>query len=188
MIGGPKSHQEAVVLLSGGVDSMLCAHLLRAQGFRIRGLFVDFGQAARNSERTAANAIARHLEIDLSVIEIRGGPDVGAGEISARNAFLISAACFCAGSRSCIVSIGVHAGTSYYDCSPAFINRIAQLAEEQSEGRVTVVAPLLTWSKTKIYEAFSAADLPLSLTYSCESGDAPCGVCLSCKDRQATAC
>lgn len=35
---------EATILLSGGIDSMLCAHLMRAKHYRTQGVFIDFWQ------------------------------------------------------------------------------------------------------------------------------------------------
>ena len=62
--------QRVVVGLSGGVDSAVCAMLLRKQGFEVHGLFLDQGLSARaDAERTAA-AMGVPLHIALSLIHI----------------------------------------------------------------------------------------------------------------------
>lgn len=50
--------RKATVLISGGIDSAACAHLLAAQGHLVHGIFVDFGQAARDHESRAVERVA----------------------------------------------------------------------------------------------------------------------------------
>ena len=179
---------DALVLLSGGLDSAVCAHLLLARGLGVSGLFVDYGQAAVRREREASAAVARSLDISLRAVAIAPTRPRGAGEIPGRNAMLISLAAFELGSRGGLVTIGVHAGTSYYDCSIAFVDAMGRLVSEQTNGKTTLLAPLATWSKAQVFRTFRDAGLPVHATYSCESGDEPCGACRSCRDRLALAC
>ena len=59
--------QRVVVGLSGGVDSAVCAMLLRKQGFEVHGLFLDQGLSARaDAERTAAA-----MGVPLHIADIR---------------------------------------------------------------------------------------------------------------------
>ena len=178
----------ATVLLSGGIDSTLCAYMLGRQGYSVQGLFIDYGQSAAKREHRAAQEIATSLGIPLTAQALVGGHARGSGEQTGRNALLISAGVFLMGQRSGLVVIGVHAGTAYYDCSPAFIESIGRLVEEQTDGRVVLLAPLLNWSKANVFRAFQSAALPLDQTYSCEAGPEPCGVCNSCQDRRALGC
>jgi 7-cyano-7-deazaguanine synthase len=88
-----------------------------------------------------------------------------------------------------ILALGIHSGTTYYDCSPAFMKAITELVAEQTDGTLTILAPFLEWSKKQIYDYFTSAKLPIDLTYSCEVGaDEPCTVCNSCRDRSALGC
>lgn len=178
----------ALVLLSGGLDSAACAYLLKQQGLTVSGLFVDFGQAAAQREREASTGMAKALGIDLSVRSIGPSYALGEGELPGRNALLISLGVFELGQGAGLIGIGVHAGTRYYDCSVPFIEGMNQLVQEQTDSRIAVTAPFVTWSKAEVYRVFEESGLAVSDTYSCEAGSAPCGVCLSCQDRASLKC
>jgi 7-cyano-7-deazaguanine synthase len=88
-----------------------------------------------------------------------------------------------------ILALGIHFGTAYYDCSAAFMKAIAALVAEHTDGRLTLLAPFLEWSKKQVYDYFISAKLPIELTYSCEAGTTePCKMCNSCQDRSALGC
>lgn len=180
--------QSATVLLSGGIDSALCAHMLLNEGHTVQGLFVDYGQRVAARERVAASAVAAGLGIELQLMRLEGGAARGSGELRGRNALLLSVAVFEMPGRDGIVACGIHAGTPYYDCSPAFADTMGRLIAEQSDGRLQLSCPLLLMSKKEVYEAFLEAGLPLDITYSCEAAEVACGGCASCLDRQALGC
>lgn len=179
---------QATVLLSGGIDSAACAHLLKKDGYSVGGLFVDFGQASAQREKRAAIAVSEWLSIPMRVLEIAQDQRFGAGEIPGRNAFLVFSALAVCRCHDGLLAIGIHAGTGYFDCSPSFIERVMPLVEECTNGRASVVAPFLHWTKDEVYSYFLSAELPLNRTYSCEAGDEPCGVCASCRDRKRLEC
>jgi 7-cyano-7-deazaguanine synthase len=178
----------ALVLLSGGLDSAVCAHLLKRQDFEVQGLFIDYGQAAAVRERAAAGALAQALDIPLTIQAITPSSARGSGELLGRNALLISLGVFALGSTGGIVVIGIHAGTPYYDCSELFLTAMDRLVQEQTDGRIAVSAPLVSWTKADVYKTFQASGLPVTATYSCEAGNEPCGQCLSCLDRKKLGC
>lgn len=180
--------ETALVLLSGGLDSAVCAHLLQQQGLKVEGLFVEYGQAALTRERQASAAVAKALGIPLRTKALSPAPPRGAGELPGRNALLISLGAFELGASGGLVVIGIHAGTRYYDCSLAFLDAMGRLLQEQTDGRAALNAPLATWSKAQVFDVFRESGLPLSITHSCEAGDVPCGECLSCMDRIALGC
>ena len=175
--------------MSGGIDSTACAHHLVLQGLQVDAIYVDHGQAAARHESKAASAVARHLNIQLTKIEVEGFGKFGAGELVGRNAFLVSTALFAIRGRPGLLALGLHAGTPYYDCSEVFLKSIGRLVAEQTDGKVSVVAPFIAWRKKEVYDYFISNDLPIELTYSCEAGTTPvCGRCASCKDRKALQC
>ncbi len=184
-----KASNAATVLMSGGIDSTACVHLLCSRGIDVDGLFIDHGQAAAQQEAKAVSALAAHLGIVVRRAGLSGSVPIGPGEIPGRNAFLIFTALLLNGGRSGLLGLGLHAGTPYYDCSGAFVTAIGQLVAEQTDGKVSVVAPFLTWPKQDVYDYFVSAGLPINATYSCEAGTDPiCGLCSSCRDRNILGC
>lgn len=186
---GPVDGKAAEVLLSGGIDSACCAHFLKTRSISVRGIFIDYGQAAAKPEHLAATGVASQLGIPLRTLEAHGVKDFSKGELIGRNAFLIFSAIFLARVHKGTLAIGIHAGTPYFDCTPGFLSRMQVLAEEHTGGRLTVLAPFLTWEKRAIFKYFQDARLSPDLTYSCESGTTPpCGACASCQDRKLLIC
>ena len=108
------------------------------------------------------------------------------GEILGRNAFLIFAAVLVSRLKPQIIALGIHEGSSYYDCSEGFLGDIQTLVNGYTAGRIRIAAPFLKWDKPTIWEFCKMIGVPVDSTYSCERGGVPpCGSCLSCKDRGA---
>lgn len=165
---------------------MACAHFLKKEeGFAVRGIFVDYGQAAAAAEGRAVRTVAKRLKIPLEVVVLRSGRRFGPGELLGRNLLLVSTALFLADPKPNLLAIGLHAGSPYYDCTPRFCLSLQALVSEHTNGTTTLVVPFLHWSKGQIFEYARRAKLPVAATYSCEVGTHPeCGRCLSCLDRR----
>jgi 7-cyano-7-deazaguanine synthase len=176
---------DATILLSGGIDSAVCMQLLRSDGYRLVPVFVDFGQAAAVQEWRSVKKICEHFNCRVTKVTLRTEQQFGSGEIRGRNAFLLSAGLMTSPAASGLMVIGIHAGTPYYDCNPTFFERMAVLISENSDGRFSLAAPLLRWTKSQIYDYFRKTDIEHDSTYSCEEGvPNGCGRCLSCLDRK----
>ena len=173
------------VLLSGGIDSMVVLHLLTQAGRDTTAVHIDFGQPAREQERTAAIAVAREYRTEIREISAHFPQQFGPGEIRFRNGFLIFAAAVQSNAASELeIAIGTHAGVSYPDCSERFIETIATALSVSIAKPVQVLAPLKTWTKADVIAYAVQESLPIQLTYSCEAGTVPpCGRCQSCLDR-----
>ena len=179
----------ALVLLSGGLDSLVCTHLLREQGWGITALFVDYGQKAQAAEMTAVRNLAEQQKLELETAKIVTGRVFDQGLILGRNSALISLALLSAEPRHTGIAIGIHSGTDYYDCSAKYFQRMSTLVVESSSGKMELLAPLLNWSKAQIAEYAIEKRLPIKKSYSCENGTLPpCGDCMSCKDRSLFEC
>ena len=185
-MGHRNSLKQALVLTSGGIDSAACAFLLKSSGFRVRGFFVDFNQAARRQEESACRNMLRVLNVPFSKCIVRiPSSKYRAGEIKGRNAFLVMTALLSNQIDRGVVALGIHSGTPYFDCSPRFLRQLDLLVQNYSSGLVSVVAPFLSWKKGDIVNYFRDNELPITKTYSCETGSVPpCGKCLSCRDRR----
>ena len=174
-----------IVLLSGGIDSMACVEFYLEQGYTVEGLFFDYGQSAVKAESEAANKIATHYGIQLGTIQIPKLCSNSLGEIYGRNAIFAMCALGVNGYGAYKIAIGIHAGTSYSDCSVNFVDRINRLYDLYANGTIILEAPFVEWTKDQIISYCVNLSLPLELTYSCESSsEKPCGKCKSCLDRK----
>jgi 7-cyano-7-deazaguanine synthase len=179
----------ATVLLSGGLDSIACAHFLQRRGLEVRGLFIDYGQAAASREATASTALAECLAIPIEACALSNPHHLSAGELLGRNAMLIFNALFLIQAETDLLALGLHAGVPYFDCSETFVASAGRLLLELTDGRVSLIAPFIAWTKKDVFDYFRTTGLPLALTYSCETGiDPVCGTCASCRDRKALGC
>ena len=89
--------RNTTVLMSGGVDSAACAHLLAWQGNAINAVnavFINYGQAAAAAEERAVRKITTWMGANLSCYSVVGSEPFTAGELVGRNAFLVFTALF----------------------------------------------------------------------------------------------
>jgi 7-cyano-7-deazaguanine synthase len=179
---------DCLVLLSGGIDSAGCLSFYRRLNCPVAGIFVDYGQPASLREQVSARALAHHYKIRLREISCSGFK-VPPDEIPGRNAFLLFTALMAARSRPAIIALGIHAGTSYFDCSQAFATAADRLLREYTNGTTSLGTPFLRWTKPTVVAFCRERRVPLQLTWSCERGSVrSCGRCRSCQDRRALVC
>jgi 7-cyano-7-deazaguanine synthase len=202
----------AVVLLSGGLDSMVCAALARESGFAVTALTIDYGQRHR-VELDAARAVAaqlaeRHIVVPLDLRAFGGSaltsdidvPKDGLGEgipvtyVPARNTIFLSLALGLAeASKARDLYIGVNAldYSGYPDCRPEFVAGFEQLANVATKAGVegngfTIHAPLLHLTKADIAREAERLGLDVAISHSCydpsPDGQA-CGQCDACRLR-----
>jgi 7-cyano-7-deazaguanine synthase len=173
----------AIVLLSGGLDSAACMHYYSARGDRVDSLFVDYGHPAAHNELISAQAISAHYNAHLYAVSISRAQATSPGFINGRNALLLDVALFYKDNPSGIVSMGLHAGSDYPDCSAGFVRLMQSLYDLYTNGTMIIDVPFIGWSKADIWEYCKQYNVPLELTYSCEAGTVPpCNKCLSCMD------
>jgi 7-cyano-7-deazaguanine synthase len=178
-----RDQSRALVLVSGGLDSAVALALAREDGFDVVALHVSYGQAAEHAEADAAAAIAAAADVPLRRVSYRGAIAFQEGEIRGRNAFLVQIALLEFPWPSGAVMLGIHAGTSYADCAPPFVDLMQRVLDFHCNGHVALVAPLLDLRKGDIARLAAELDVPVELTHSCEAANGACGVCQSCRDR-----
>lgn len=207
--------KNAVVLLSGGLDSATALALARQQGYACYALSVDYGQRHR-AELAAARRVAlaqgvaghRVIGIDLAgfggsaltdtriAVPEQPGDGIPLTYVPARNTIMLSLALAWAEVlQAQDIFIGVNAVdySGYPDCRPQYIEafeRMANLATRAAiEGRPTKLhAPLLHLSKADIIKQGASLGVDYSLTVSCyQAGEdgSACGVCDSCRLRRS---
>jgi 7-cyano-7-deazaguanine synthase len=172
--------KSSVVLLSGGIDSAVVLAFLVDQGWPVEALFIDYGQLPVDRERCASRGLAAAYDADweeVSVAPLRTAPF---SEVPGRNDMLVAIAA--AARPASHVAVGVHAGTRYVDCSPAYVDAWQALFDLEYGGSRQLLVPLREFSKPAVLELAAKLSVPLGLTWSCEDHEGPCGVCSSCRD------
>lgn len=204
------SNPRTLVLVSGGLDSVTLAYMLRDEGHDIEMLSVHYGQR-HVKELEYADYHANHLEvvrreIDLSDIvlhlpgsSLTSSTPVPDGHYAAenmrstvvpnRNAMMLAVAYAIAAANGMqYVATAVHAGDLeiYPDCRPEFIQNFARMEDTALEGYwdVGLLTPFLHLTKADIARKAGDLDLDIGRTWSCYKGLArQCGRCGTCCER-----
>ncbi|MBQ1792163.1 MAG: 7-cyano-7-deazaguanine synthase QueC [Oscillospiraceae bacterium] len=106
-----------------------------------------------------------------------------------RNGLMLSAAASIAVSvGASLVYYGAHAddaaGNAYPDCSVPFTDAINRAIYEGTGGKVSIIAPFVTFNKAQVVKTGLELGVPYKMTWSCyEGGEKPCGKCGTCIDR-----
>jgi 7-cyano-7-deazaguanine synthase len=205
----------AVVLLSGGLDSMVCAALAREQGYRVLALTFDYNQRHRVELDAAARVAARigadaHVVLPLDLRRFGGsaltddiavpkdglGPDIPVTYVPARNLVFLSLALAwaeAAGSQDIFIGVNALDYSGYPDCRPEFIGGFEALARVATAygdrgGSVTIHAPLQYLTKADIAREAVRLGLDPAESWSCYDpmpDGRACGRCDSCRLRRA---
>jgi 7-cyano-7-deazaguanine synthase len=187
----------AVVLLSGGLDSYTAAAVAVRDGFSVSALSINYGQRhARELEaaKTVAHVLGavRHLELNLDLTRVGGSALTSAAidvpkdhpidpgvipstYVPARNTIFLSLALGWAevlGSSDIFIGVNALDYSGYPDCRPEFIRAFEQLARLATkagiEGRpLAVHTPLIQLSKADIIRLGLSLGLDYGLTHSC---------------------
>ncbi len=207
MTGDQKS--KAVLCLSGGMDSCVCA-AAAVREHEVYAVHFSYGQRTEARELRAAEEIARltgvkelmHLRMDLfrkiggsaltdheiAVPVADGG--IGAGEVPVtyvpfRNAHFLAAAVSWAevlGAEMVVIGAVEQDSSGYPDCRPAYYDAFNELIRQGTkEGRIRVETPLIKLRKHEIVRRGVELGAPFHVSWSCYSGEhEACGVCESC--------
>jgi 7-cyano-7-deazaguanine synthase len=177
------SRKHVLVLSSGGVDSTGCIQFFKKLKFEVEAIFFDYGQPAKKYELKAITALSEYYNIPLHTIKVKSDKSFFDGLVLGRNAAFYFFALMHFTKKSGIIASGIHAGTSYYDCSKSFFKNIERVYDGYTNGTIKPAAPFLNFSKKDIWDFCIKEKVPLSFTYSCERGlGKACGKCSTCKD------
>lgn len=206
-------NKRAVILLSGGLDSITALAFAKAEGYDCYSISFDYGQRHKTelnaAERLAEkNGVVEHKVIQIDLRAIGGSaltddievPEVAQNGIPvtyvpARNTvFLAIALGWAEVLQAEAIYIGVNAVdySGYPDCRPEFVTAFETLAnlaiKSAIEGKAIYIrAPLMSLSKAEIVTAGTALGIDYSETISCYQADAQgraCGQCDSCRLRR----
>ncbi|MCG3212541.1 MAG: 7-cyano-7-deazaguanine synthase [Anaerolineae bacterium] len=174
-----------IVCLSGGIDSTALIHYYLARGLSPQAICFDYGQAALEAEKKAALAVTQYYQVPLEIVRLTPIMEpLPSGEFVGRNLRLIFAALSHFNGKMGLVSLGIHAQTGYYDCSPVFVDQVQTLLDGYYGGGIILDVPFLKFTKSDIVSYCISNQIPVDLTYSCERGSDVCGCCASCIERR----
>ncbi|MET0370749.1 MAG: 7-cyano-7-deazaguanine synthase QueC [Sphingobium sp.] len=203
----------AVVLLSGGLDSMVAGGIAREAGYRVLALSIDYNQRHRVELRaagrvaTALNAMSHivlpldltafggsALTADIAVPKTGVGGDIPVTYVPARNTIFLSLTlglAEVAGADDIFIGVNALDYSGYPDCRPEFIDafqHMAALATKRGvEGHpIRINAPLQHMRKADIVREADRLGLDAGLSWSCYDPTPDgkhCGLCDSCRLR-----
>ena len=207
-VANQQSRPRAVVLISGGMDSCVCA-ALAARDFQAAALHVDYGQRTEERERRAFTGICDRLGIherlvvrnpvfravggsaltDDNIAVPDAAPQIGreipVTYVPFRNAHFLAAAVSWAevrGATKVVIGAVEQDSSGYPDCRPAFYRAFNEtIRAGTKDGQIEVITPLIAMRKVEIVRLGLELGAPFDLSWSCYTReDRACGVCESC--------
>jgi 7-cyano-7-deazaguanine synthase len=201
MTASDSSRPRAVVCLSGGMDSCVCA-ALAARDYETYAVHFSYGQRTETRELESARRIAQivgirellPLKIDLfrriggsaltdrqidvpaaPIDEAVIGSEVPVTYVPFRNAHFLSAAVSWAevlGAKTVLIGAVEQDSSGYPDCRPAYYEAFNRLIEMGTkEGDIRVATPLISMRKSEIVRLGVELGAPFHVSWSCYSGE-----------------
>ena len=203
----PSTKSRVVVLISGGMDSAVCA-ALATRDYEAAAVHISYGQRTEERERQSFLAICQRLRIHdklmvrneaLSLIGGSAltdesipvpeadtiGHTIPVTYVPFRNAHFLAVAVSWAevlGAEKVYIGAVEPDSSGYPDCRPAYYDAFNQVVKAGTkDGRIEIVTPLIAMRKAEIVTLGLELGAPFDLTWSCYSReDKACGVCDSC--------
>ena len=197
----------AVVLLSGGMDSCVCA-ALATRDHDAAAVHISYGQRTEERERRSFLGICERMNIQHKLIvrnealrAIGGsaltddaiavpaaetiGHSIPVTYVPFRNAHFLAVAVSWAevlGAEKVYIGAVEPDSSGYPDCRPAYYKAFNEVVKAGTkEGGIEIVTPLIAMRKNEIVRLGLELSAPFDLTWSCYSReDRACGVCDSC--------
>jgi 7-cyano-7-deazaguanine synthase len=194
-----EGRKRAIVLLSGGMDSCVCA-ALAARDYATAALHVSYGQRTEDRERRSFLAICQRLNIQDKLIvrnealrAIGGsaltdeniavpvgntvgravGHEIPVTYVPFRNAHFLAVAVSWAevlGAEKIFIGAVEPDSSGYPDCRPAYYDAFNQVIKAGTkEGTIEIVTPLISLRKAEIVRLGLELGAPFDLTWSCYS-------------------
>jgi 7-cyano-7-deazaguanine synthase len=191
----------AVVCLSGGMDSCVCA-ALAARDYEVYAIHFSYGQRTEARELRSAQEVARLvglrelLPLKIDLFRLIGGsaltdhaiavPEASANEaeigseipvtyVPFRNAHFLSAAVSWAevlGAKTVFIGAVEQDSSGYPDCRPAYYDAFNQLIKMGTkDGEIRVETPLIAMRKSEIVRLGVELGAPFHVSWSCYSGE-----------------
>lgn len=205
-----KSQELAVVLVSGGMDSLVTAAIANEQHAKLAMLHLNYGQKTEKREHESFQKIADFYKvdqnyrkvIDVSFLKQIGGSsltddkievskysgessEIPSSYVPFRNTHIVAMAVSYAeviGAKKIFIGAVYEDSSGYPDCRPSYYKALNQLIKEGTKnGDIEVITPVIYLKKEEIVKKAVELKAPLEFSWSCYArGDLACGVCDSC--------
>jgi len=184
---GKKAGGQAIILLSGGLDSLVSLGVVKEKYNVTLALTFDYGQKSAKQEIEAAAKISRYYGIEHRIIELDWLKDItNPNEIWVPNRnglFLNIAASFADSEGYDYIIFGANKeeAQDFPDNTTEFVEKINAAFEFSTLKKPKVIAPLIDYDKNAIVKLAIENAFPLELVQSCYNPqDKHCGECESC--------
>ncbi len=205
-----KSNDLAVVLVSGGMDSLVCAAIANESYENLAFLHLNYGQKTEERELDCFHKIADHYGVDKSlrkIIDVSFLKQIGGSSLTDdgidvkkfqgdseeipdsyvpfRNTHIIAMAVSWSeviGAKKIYIGAVNEDSSGYPDCRPSYYAAYNNLIKEGTKaGNIEIITPVIDLKKDEIVKKAVSLEAPLINSYSCYArGDKACGVCDSC--------
>ena len=201
---------QAIVLVSGGMDSCVTTAIAQAEGYRLCVLHLNYGQRTEQRELQAFRALADHYGVpserrmvcSIAHLAVIGGSSLTDSAIPVSTADLTNTGVptsYVPFRNAHILSVAVswaeviHAGrifigavyedsSGYPDCRPEYYAAFNELIRlGTADGSIQIETPIIQMTKADIVRKGVELNAPLHLTWSCyQREEIACGECDSC--------
>ncbi len=205
-----KSNELAVVLVSGGMDSLVTAAIASQKHNSLAFLHLNYGQKTEERELKCFHEIADFYKvpqsmrkiIDVSFLKQIGGSSLTDDQIDVktykgeteeipdsyvpfRNTHIVAMAVSWSeiiGAKKIFIGAVYEDSSGYPDCRPSYYDALNKLIQQGTkDGDIQVITPVINMKKEEIVAKAVELKAPLSSSYSCYAqGNIACGVCDSC--------
>ncbi len=200
---------KAIVLISGGMDSLVSTAIAKRDGYDLAALHLNYGQRTERKELDCFERITAHygvkekLVVDVTHLSRIGGSsltdkaievsranlhskEIPTSYVPFRNANILSIAVSWAeviGAQRIFIGAVEEDSSGYPDCRKEFyaaFNQMIKLGTKPTTG-VQVITPVIEMKKSAIVKLGLELNAPFELSWSCyQENEVACGVCDSC--------
>jgi len=200
---------KAIVLISGGMDSLVSTAIAKRDGYDLAALHLNYGQRTERRELECFERITAHYDIkeklvvDVTHLSRIGGSsltdktievsranihskEIPTSYVPFRNANILSIAVSWAeviGANRIFIGAVEEDSSGYPDCRKEFyaaFNQMIKLGTKPTSD-IQVITPVIDMKKSAIVKLGLELNAPFELSWSCyQENDVACGVCDSC--------
>jgi 7-cyano-7-deazaguanine synthase len=202
--------EKVIVLLSGGMDSLVCAGLATRDYQDVYALHMNYGQKTSARERISFDEICDHYKIsrdkrkiiDMTFLKQIGGssltdesidvksfkgdsPEIPDSYVPFRNSIILSLAVSWAevvGAKKLFIGANYEDSPGYPDCRPSYYEAFNKVIQEGTKANdIQILTPVILMKKRDIVLKGKELNVPFELSWSCYKNSAKaCGQCDSC--------